>query len=108
MTVQDKLDIRARLKTKGVTLSHEQTTTITNWCEEQIWKHKKESQESKIATRLIYLVIFAIIMTHAWFNSSVMFFLIVLTLFIYNFLHFLANYVFYHNNFRDSKQKMDI
>jgi len=103
MKVQDKLDVRSRLIKKGVKLTHEQTTVVANWCDEIIFKYQKENQESKIGTRLIYMVIFAIIATHVWFHSTIQFFIVVVIVFIYNFLHFLSNYVFYHNNFRVKK-----
>lgn len=100
MKVNDKLEIRNRLMKKGVKLTHEQTTTIANFFDEVNWREKKAFQESKIGTRLIYTVIFCIMVTHSWFHATWQSTLILGIILLYNMIHFLQNYVFYHNNFR--------
>ena len=105
MKFNEKTELRNRLKNKGVTLNAEQTNEVARYFDELFFEEHKNRQESKMSIRLIYTVIFAIVTITTFIHSSLTHTIIIGIIWIYNLIHFLSDYVFYHNNFRSKYVK---
>jgi len=68
---------------------------------------KKEQTNTLMGIRLIYSILFLIIMLYGIFHIKQYVFIILMGLImLYNFLAFLSQYVFFYNNFRNSGKRV--